>query len=418
MTTADVAHETTFAPMPGTPAAHAAGDRVIIATLNRLEGVTGVHAHTRILSDGLRKAGIGCDVVTTFSGSPLWTPIFALRPLLLKRFFPTAATLWYRHWHTAALRANLRRAMRDGSVRQIIAQCPPSARAAMDVRQELGFVGRVTVTMVCHFNESEADEYRNQGVLSGPAFDRVKAEEEAVLRDVDRVVYVSGWARDLVETQRGIKTRASSVVWNGVPERTADAASTRRSDIGLTDSDLVLMNVGTLEPRKDQLGLVKLFARIAAQYPAARLVLIGEGPDRPAIEAAAKELGIADKIKLLGHRSDVPALLQLADVYVHFAMAENCPISVLEVARTGLAWAAKPSGGVRELLEALNGVALANDSIEKSLTAIEPLLADANSRRAAGTIAKEQFKAHFTQDAMVQAYAGILGLGASSRGER
>lgn len=418
MTTADVARETTFAPIPGTPAAHAAGDRVLIATLNRLDGVTGVHAHTRILSDGLRKAGIGCDVVTTFSGSPLWTPIFALRPLLLKRFFPTAATLWYRHWHTAALRANLRRAMRDGNARQIIAQCPPSARAAMDVRQALGLVGKVDVTMVCHFNESEADEYRNQGVLCGAAFDRVKAEEEAVLRDVDRVIYVSGWARDLVEVQRGIKTRASCVVWNGVPERTIDAAPILRSDIGLADGDLLLMNVGTLEPRKNQLGLVKLFANIAAQYPAARLVLIGEGPDRPAIEAAARDLGIADKIKLLGHRSDVPALLQLADLYVHFAMAENCPISVLEVARSGLAWAAKPSGGVRELLDVLNGVALANDSVDQSIEALRPLLRDAAARHAAGEIAQDQFKAHFTQDAMVQAYAGILGLGASARGER
>ncbi|MDB5325838.1 MAG: pimA 1 [Phycisphaerales bacterium] len=418
MTTADVAREPAFAAGTGAPAARMASDRVIIATLNRLDGVTGVHAHTRILSEGLRKAGIGCDVITTFSGSRLWMPIFAVRPLLLKRFFPTAATLWYRHWHTAALRTNLRRMLRGSSVRQIIAQCPPSAQAAMDVRHELGLTDRVDVTMVCHFNESEADEYRNQGALSGPAFDRVKAEEEAVLREVDRVVYVSGWARDLVEVQRGIRTRASSVVWNGVPERTSDVAPVRRSDIGLTDDDLVLMNVGTLEPRKDQLGLVKLFAKVAAQYPAARLELIGEGPDRPAIEAAAKELGLIDKIKLLGHRSDVPALLQLADLYVHYAMAENCPISVLEVARTGLAWAAKPSGGVRELLEALDGVALANDSIDESIQALEPLLCNADRRRAAGALAKEHFKAHFTQDAMVKAYANILGLANPARGAR
>ncbi|MGN6507613.1 MAG: glycosyltransferase family 4 protein, partial [Tepidisphaeraceae bacterium] len=189
--------------------------RVVIATLNRPEGATGVHTHTRSLSAGLRAKGFGCDVVTPFSGSRVWLPIFAVRPLVLNRLNPTWATLWYRSWHQAALRANLHRSLRERPVQQIIAQCPPSARVAMEVLQRLGLRDRVPVAMVCHFNGSEAGEYRDQGVLKGAAFDRVNAEEEQTLRDVDRVIYVSAWARDLVETGRSISTRQSSVVWNG-----------------------------------------------------------------------------------------------------------------------------------------------------------------------------------------------------------
>jgi glycosyltransferase involved in cell wall biosynthesis len=318
----------------------------------------------------------------------------------------------------AALRANLRKALRGAPVAHIVAQCPPSARVAMDVLSQLGLRDDVGVTMVCHFNGSEADEYRDQGALRGEAHVRVKAQEERVLREVDRVVYVSSWARQLVEQQRGIRTRASSVVWNGISELSARHASISRADLGLSESDLVLINVGTLEPRKNQLGLLQVFARIVAEHPHAKLLLAGEGPHRPLIEAAAVELNIASNVKLLGHRRNVAELLTVADLYVHFASAENCPISLIEAARAGLPWAAKPVGGVCELLNALGGgVALDLDSIDRSMQALRPLLASKDHRRALGEQARAQFATGFTQSAMVRAYVRALGLGQVGSGQ-
>src|SRR5438093_1626056 len=81
--------------------------RVIIASINREEGDTGVHTHTRMLSAGLRDASVKCDLVSPFSGSRKWLPVFAIRPLLLKRINKTWSTLWHRRWHAAALRDNL-----------------------------------------------------------------------------------------------------------------------------------------------------------------------------------------------------------------------------------------------------------------------------------------------------------------------
>ena len=384
--------------------------RIIVATLNRLSGATGVHTHTRSLVGGLHAEGFSCDVVTPFSGSRLWQPIFAVRPLILKRIQPTWGTLWYRHWHMTALRVNLRRAVRGGSVSHIIAQCPPSARVAMDVLGELQLRDRVLVTMVCHFNRSEADEYRDQRSLNGAAYERVKTEEESAIRAVDRVVYVSSWAQQLVEHERGLHTKASSVIWNGISERSPMQTPLSRKSMGVAENDLVLMNVGTLEPRKDQLGLVRLFAIIAKDFPNAKLVLIGDGPDRARIESSARHLGIADSVILLGHRGDVPALLQTADVYVHFASAENCPIALLEASRAGLPWAANPAAGVQELLAPLGGVALDAESAERSLIALRPLLNDADYRRTIGEQNRIRFIQTFTQTAMVRAYIRELNL--------
>ena len=199
---------------------------VVIATVNREHGSTGVHTHTRSLRDGLAAAGVACDVVTPF-GSPAWLPIFAVRPLLLNRLNPTWATRWYRHWHGAAVRAHLRRRLAAGLVDRIVAQCPVSAAAAMDV------AGGVPVTMVCHFNHSEAAEYRDQGVLAGEGqYQRMLAGEDDVLRRVDGVVYVSEWARGVVERDRGVTPRRSAVVRNGIAAE-VPVPSVTRAAIGV-----------------------------------------------------------------------------------------------------------------------------------------------------------------------------------------
>src|SRR5689334_9719189 len=89
------------------PAADKQAARVVIATINRPEGDTGVHTHTRMLSNGLREAGAACDVISAFDGGRKWLPVFAIRPLILHRVNKSWSTLWHRHWHRAALRAAL-----------------------------------------------------------------------------------------------------------------------------------------------------------------------------------------------------------------------------------------------------------------------------------------------------------------------
>jgi hypothetical protein len=144
-----------IAPSPISPARHAP-KRIVIATINRAEGDTGVHTHTRMLAEGLRAAGATCDVVSPFSGSKLWLPIFAVRPLLLKRMNKTWSTLWHRRWHMAAVRENLRRRLAKSPADVIVAQCPVSAKAALDARAALKLT--CPIVLVCHFNHSEAAE--------------------------------------------------------------------------------------------------------------------------------------------------------------------------------------------------------------------------------------------------------------------
>jgi glycosyltransferase involved in cell wall biosynthesis len=211
-----------------------------------------------------------------------------------------------------------------------------------------------------------------------------------------------------VENDRQIKPLASSVIWNGIA---SDAvAPFPRAELRLAAEDLVLINVGTLEQRKNQLGLIDLFADIARSRPEARLVLVGDGPHRADIQRRIVDYGVTDKVRMLGMRHDVPALLAMSDLYLHYAAMENCPVVLLEAARAGLPIAAVAGGGVPELLTALQGVAL--DPIDRpaSLAALQPLLADRAHRQQAGHIAQQAFTRLFTREAMTAAYLNALNM--------
>jgi glycosyltransferase involved in cell wall biosynthesis len=391
--------------------APAAAPTVVIATLEPIRGDTGVQTHSRMLHAGLTGAGRSCIIQTPLAGTRIWIPIFAVRPLFLHRLKnKTWSTWWLRKWHEAAVYGGLVRAGRRQDIAAVVAQCPVSAKAALLARRKLG--ESFPVVMVCHFNFSEATEYREKGELTNQRyFDSVLAMEKQVLESVDRVIYVSNWARRVVEDERSIHPRASTVIWNGVAAHVPPTKLTR-ADIGLAPHDVILISVGTLEPRKNQLALVNLFAKLAPRHPSARLVLVGNGQSRQQIESAIAENKIESKVRLLGFRRDVADLLPLADLYVHASLLENCPMVILEAARAGLPIAAVPAGGVPELLKALGGTALNLDD-ESSL---DPLLASAPARAAAGAVAREAFERHFTRDAMIEAYMRTLELTADPGG--
>lgn len=396
-----------IAPSPVMRSSRPAPSRVVIATINRAEGDTGVHTHTRMLCEGLRAANVSCDVVSPFSGSKKWLPVFAVRPLLLNRVNRTWSTLWHRRWHMSAVRENLRKRLAAGPVDVIVAQCPVSAKAALDARAALKL--DCPIVLVCHFNHSEAAEYRAKGELADSRnYNEMLAFESRVLEEVDRVIYVSNWARENVEAVRGLRTRSSTVVWNGVGDAVV-AVPITRAQLGLADDDLVLINVGSIEPRKNQLGLLDLFSTIASQFNKAKLVFVGDGPQKSDVQDKAAELKLQGSVIFLGHRRDVAALLPLADLYVHYASLENCPLALLEAARAALPVAAVPTGGVPELLAALDcKYEIEPADTRKTLDQLRPLLENADFRREVGRRSADSFKKTFTRDSMTQAYLRAL----------
>src|SRR4030095_5782738 len=119
--------------------------------------------------------------------------------------------------------------------------------------------------------------------------------------------------------------------------------------LGIPADVVVAGTLGRLDPVKDQAGLV----RACAQTPGTgkRVVVIaGDGPSRPELERVASELGLADRVRLLGERTDVSLILQALDVFVLPSLGEGISNAILEAMATGLPVIATRVGGNVELV--------------------------------------------------------------------
>ena len=97
---------------------------------------------------------------------------------------------------------------------------------------------------------------------------------------------------------------------------TASQLDQLRSELKIGTGVPVLLNVARLIRRKGHLELIQAMPGVLESFPSARLLIAGEGQDRPVLQELIKKTGISENIQLLGNRSDVQALLQLADVFV------------------------------------------------------------------------------------------------------
>lgn len=115
-----------------------------------------------------------------------------------------------------------------------------------------------------------------------------------------------------------------------------------RGTFGIPTDAFVMLTLGRLNPEKNPLFAVRVFAALLRLRPDARLLMLGEGPLRPAIEAEAERLGVRDRVVLAGARPDVPDVLRsCADVLVFPSPPpplgrEANPLAVLEAQCCGV----------------------------------------------------------------------------------
>ena len=119
------------------------------------------------------------------------------------------------------------------------------------------------------------------------------------------------------------------------------------------------------------------------------LDVVGDGPEAGRLRALAAEGGIADRVRFLGRRDDVPVLLRSADIAVHPATwAEACAYVVLEALEAGCAMVATATGGTPELIrDGETGLLVTPGNADALSAGVARLLADAPLRRRLGEAA-------------------------------
>lgn len=200
----------------------------------------------------------------------------------------------------------------------------------------------------------------------------------------------------------GLPPERATVIYNAVdPSRfSAGDPAQLRAELGFRETDVVMTAVGSLIWRKGFDTLVRAFAELRAAAPAgsprARLVFVGDGPQRQDFESLVTALGVADDVHFLGRRTDVPTILTASDVALSAAREEGLPLNVLEAGFFGLPTILSDIPPHREIIEhGRTGLIVSAENVSAFADAMGHLLEDPASRHSLGSAAREHIHSNF-----------------------
>lgn len=208
---------------------------------------------------------------------------------------------------------------------------------------------------------------------------------------------------DLARTLR-LPQDLPCLVHNGIRFREGQGGAIR-TELGVRGEETLVVAVGSLYPVK---GHIVLLRALAALDPAAapwRLAIAGSGGEEGALRAFAIQHDMADRVHLLGHRSDVADILAAADVYAMPSLSEGLPLGLLEAMFAGKAIVASNVGGIPEAVTNGGNALLVPPGDAAALAAaLRTLLADARLRARLGAAARDRVTRTFDVGRMADAY--------------
>ncbi len=220
---------------------------------------------------------------------------------------------------------------------------------------------------------------------------------------------IERWLRDEVGVRRPV-----TQIYNGVDTGVfrPGPGGRVRSELGLPADAFVAGIVGRLDPIKDHPTLFRAFSRLRESVPEARLLVVGDGPERERLEREAGE-----GVVFLGDRTDVPEVLRALDVFVLCSRNEGISNTILEAMATGLPVVATGVGGNPELvMPGRTGTLVPPGDPEALCAALGRYAGAPRLARAHGEAGRARAASGFSVEAMVSAYEGVW-RAVSGRGE-
>lgn len=235
------------------------------------------------------------------------------------------------------------------------------------------------------------------------------------LPKADRLVTVChAFARELASST-GVPLEKISVRHNSVRPKLKVAAGdvqSLRTRLGIASDERIVLTVGRLSQEKAQIDLVAAYQRLRATNPdiSSKLIIVGDGPERRRLEAAADADGIRERVIFTGQMGEVQLFYAAADVFVLPSHSEGSPNVLLEAMAANLPIVATAVGGVPEIVEN-NETALlvpVNDP-DAMAAALVRILSDQNLAERLTTNSAALAANQFTPEKYVRALVEIYG---------
>jgi glycosyltransferase involved in cell wall biosynthesis len=247
-------------------------------------------------------------------------------------------------------------------------------------------------------------------------------DRELVARWADVFVAVSGEDRRKMIEVEGVDPAKIRLIPNGIPSPANGAVADVRAELGIEPGAPVLGVVCELRAQKALEVLFEAAALLRAEFPALKVLVAGDGPERARLEEGARRLVVADTVLFLGIRRDVPAVLAAVDVAVLSSDYEGSPLSVMEYMAAAKPVVSTRVGGVPELVkEGVHGLLVEPRDPAALAEAVARLVRDPVLAKRLGAEGRQRQQREFSLEAMVRRIENLyeeLWLASGRRGER
>ena len=218
----------------------------------------------------------------------------------------------------------------------------------------------------------------------------------------DRVVCVSQLVADFVVAEVGIPRHKTTVIPNGIDVRAFEHLPTKREARAMLGLPLDSMLIGTVV-RLDPVKRLDVLLQAVTSVDDAHAAIIGDGPERSRLEALSKQLGLGERVHLVGHQNNVSDWLAALDVFTLTSDWEGMSNAVLEAMSAGLPVVATAVGGTPEVVvDGITGLLVPPRAPDALAQAITRLLRTPALRRKMGQAGRERVERHFSVERMVQ----------------
>lgn len=235
-----------------------------------------------------------------------------------------------------------------------------------------------------------------------PAFFRIT---QFTVQSSDRVTAVSRFLKERAEEALGI-TRPIEVIYNFVDPKVF--APRKRPSLRLAPPETrVLMHASNFRQVKNIPAVIHVFAEVRRKVKA-KLVMIGDGPEKAGAEQLARELGVERDVLFLGNQDCMEELLPLADVFLLPSKSESFGLVALEAMSAEVPVVASMIGGLPEVVQhGVTGYLHEPDHTAGFVASVQRLLGDEALRRAMGRRARREARRRFSAEEMVGRYIRV-----------
>ena len=242
--------------------------------------------------------------------------------------------------------------------------------------------------------------------------DRVQFANRLLAPITDAFVAVAEPHGRYLAAHEGCTASKIRVIPNGVDVerfRPRPPDETLRRELGLAAGAPVVGIVAALRPEKNHALFLRAAARVRSALPAARFLIVGDGPQRGELEALADSLSLHDAACFLGTRGDVPEVLSLIDVLALSSHVEANPVSILEAMAAEKPVVATRVGSVdKTVQDGRSGYLVSPGSEEELAARLIELLRDRSRAVAFGRAGRQHVVEHASVQRMVAGYEDMI----------